>query len=106
VPDLKNPKSDAELGRKPPRTESPSRHYKKPHDVLKDESLPPERKEQGLQAWEKDAEALQRAEDEGMGGGEPTKLIDVKAAQKALARGEAGDPAKSGDASSDKRSRP
>ena len=43
-------------------------------------------KEKALDTWTVDAEALQRAEDEGMSGGEPSKLIDVVAAKKALGK--------------------
>lgn len=71
---------------KPSKTESPIRHYDKPKEVVQDAALSVKQKEKALDTWTVDAEALQRAEDEGMGGGEPSKLIDVVAAKIALAK--------------------
>jgi hypothetical protein len=70
--------------KRPGKTESPARHYQKPQDVVQDETLTQEQKRKALDTWTVDAEALQRAEDEGMAGGESSKLIDVVSARKAL----------------------
>ena len=64
---------------KPSKVDSPSRHYEKPQQVVHDPALTTTQKEKALDAWQQDSEALQRAEDEGMAGGESTKLIDVVA---------------------------
>lgn len=68
----------------PTKTESPTRHFEKPRQVVQDADLSPGEKAKALDSWEEDAQALQRAEDEGMAGGEPTKLIDVVEAKKAI----------------------
>ena len=68
----------------PSKTESPSRHFDKPEEVVQDKTLSPSQKKESLDTWEVDAQALQRAEDEGMGGGEPTKLIETLEAKKAI----------------------
>ncbi len=62
---------------KPSKTESPIRHYKEPKEVLTDKGLSEEAKKKALDNWEVDAQALQRATDEGMYGGERSKLLDV-----------------------------
>ena len=69
---------------KPAKTESPARHYDRPAEVLKDRSLTKDEKGKALETWQVDAEALQRAESEGMGGGEPSRMTDVTDAKKAL----------------------
>ena len=69
---------------KPSKAASPIRHYKKPDEVIGDATLTHAQKERVLDTWQGDAEALQRAEDEGMSGGESSKLIDVVAAKKTL----------------------
>jgi hypothetical protein len=68
----------------PAKTESPIRHFDKPRQVVQDPNLTLKEKTKTLDSWEEDAQALQRAEDEGMGGGEPDKLIDVVEAKKAI----------------------
>ena len=70
---------------KPAKTESPARHYDQPAEVIKDRSLSKDDKAKVLDAWHVDAEALQRAESEGMGGGEPSRITDVVDAKKTLA---------------------
>ena len=70
----------------PSKVESPSQHFERPKDVLRDPSLDTGEKKAVLETWATDAEALQRAEDEGMGGGEPSKMIDVVSAKKDLDR--------------------
>lgn len=59
------------------KVENPATHYDMPQDVLDDTSLSDKLKKKALENWEVDAQALQRAADEGMTGGEPSKLIDV-----------------------------
>lgn len=80
---------------KPAKTESPARHYDQPAEVVKDRSLTTDEKAKALETWQVDAEALERAEGEGMGGGEPSKLTDVAAAKKELGKKvkKAGSPA-------------
>ena len=51
--------------------------FKRPMDVVKAASIPIETKFSILEAWEADERALQRAEDEGMGGGEHAHLQRV-----------------------------
>ncbi len=70
----------------PGKTQSPSMHYDKPQEIVHDAALTEGQKKKALATWKVDAEALQRAEDEGMSGGESSKLIDVVAAEKALAK--------------------
>jgi hypothetical protein len=57
--------------------------FKRPMDVVEATGIPPSQKLSILTAWEADERALQRAEDEGMGGGEHAHLQRV---QEALAR--------------------
>ena len=56
---------------------------KRPMEVVEATGLPAEEKLSILKAWEADERALQRAEDEGMGGGEHAHLQRV---QEALVR--------------------
>ena len=65
----------------PSKAASPIRHYEKPEEVVTDDSLNKGQKAKVLETWQNDAEALQRAEDEGMSGGESSKLIDVMKAK-------------------------
>jgi hypothetical protein len=53
-------------------------------DVVKTPLLPVDDKERALESWEQDEKALQRATEEGMGGGEPPRLRSVKKAEIAL----------------------
>lgn len=55
----------------------PAGRFKRPIDVVKAEGIPIEVKFSILKAWEADERALQRAEDEGMGGGEHAHLQRV-----------------------------
>ena len=57
--------------------------FKRPMDVVEAAGIPPSQKLSILKAWEADERALQRAEDEGMIGGEHAHLQRV---QEALAR--------------------
>ena len=57
--------------------------FRRPMDVVEATGIPASQKLSILKAWEADERALQRAEDEGMGGGEHAHLHRV---QEALAR--------------------
>jgi hypothetical protein len=59
---------------------SPARIFKSPMDVVETNDIEPSEKLAILQAWEADEQALLRAEDEGMGGGEHAHLHKVQAA--------------------------
>jgi hypothetical protein len=59
---------------------SPARIFKSPMDVVETNEIGPSEKLAILQAWEADEQALLRAEDEGMGGGEHAHLHKVQAA--------------------------
>jgi hypothetical protein len=59
---------------------SPARIFKFPMDVVETNDIRPSEKLAILQAWEADEQALLRAEDEGMGGGEHAHLHKVQAA--------------------------
>jgi hypothetical protein len=48
---------------------NPAGRFKRPMDVVEAAGIPIEAKFSILEAWEVDERALQRAEDEGMGGG-------------------------------------
>ena len=63
---------------------SPANEFDHPEDVVEQASLHKEDKKKILDQWQTDADALSRANDEGMGGGEPTKLEDVQRAQRKL----------------------
>ena len=54
--------------------------FKRPMDVVEAPSIPTCEKLSILKAWEVDERALQRAEDEGMGGGEHAHLQRVQEA--------------------------
>ena len=64
-------------------TLTPVGRFKRPMDVVEATGIPASQKLFILKAWEADERALQRAEDEGMGGGEHAHLHRV---QEALAR--------------------
>ena len=65
------------------KAESPGAAFKRPMDVVEATGIPTPEKLYILKAWEIDERALQRAEDEGMGGGEHAHLQRV---QEALSR--------------------
>jgi hypothetical protein len=58
----------------------PLGRFKRPMDVVEAAGIPAIEKLTILKAWEADERALQRAEDEGMGGGEHAHLHRVKEA--------------------------
>jgi hypothetical protein len=62
---------------------SPAGKFKRPMDVVEASGIPAGERLAILKAWEADERALQRAEDEGMGGGEHAHLQRV---QEALSR--------------------
>jgi hypothetical protein len=59
---------------------NPAGTFKRPMDVVEETGIPARDKLSILKAWEADERALQRAEDEGMGGGEHAHLQRVKEA--------------------------
>ena len=64
-------------------TLNPGARFKRPMDVIDATGIPAGEKLSILKAWEADERAWQRAEDEGMGGGEHAHLQRV---QEALGR--------------------
>ena len=63
---------------------APADEFKHPGEVLGAGTLSGKEKEKILNQWEVDAQALSRAADEGMGGGEPTRLASVQQARRKL----------------------
>lgn len=64
----------------------PTREYRQPMDVVRDDRLEPGEKMRILESWKKDAELLSRAQDENMAGGERPQLQDVMLAIQELER--------------------
>ncbi len=64
----------------------PTREYRKPIDVVKDDALDSDEKLRILESWKKDAELLSVAQDENMAGGERPQLQDVLLAIQELER--------------------
>ena len=67
-------------------TLEPTRKFKRPMDVVEADDIGAAEKFAILEAWEADERALQRAEDEGMGGGEHAHLQKVQTALAHLRR--------------------
>ena len=63
---------------------NPSKEFDKPKDVVESSELSRDEKKKALEQWEIDARLMQVASEEGMTGGEPNRLGDVKKAQKDL----------------------
>jgi hypothetical protein len=63
---------------------TPADEFRHPGEVLGAGALSGKEKEKILNQWEVDAQALSRAADEGMGGGEPTRLASVQQARRKL----------------------
>ncbi|MBX3503436.1 MAG: hypothetical protein KF889_28660 [Alphaproteobacteria bacterium] len=63
---------------------NPSQEFDKPKDVVESRELSRDEKRKALEQWEIDARLMQVASEEGMTGGEPNRLDDVKKAQKDL----------------------
>lgn len=59
---------------------NPAGWFRRPMDVVEAVGIPTSEKLTILKAWETDERALQRAEDEGMGGGEHAHLQRVQEA--------------------------
>ena len=77
----------------------PAAHFPAPADVAGDARLSPRQKRAALATWEQDARQLAVATEEGMSGGEPARLDEVKVAQADLpgrAQRAARSPAKTG----------
>ena len=64
--------------------QNPSANYASPQTVVADKRLTAEEKLQALAQWELDARLLAVATEEGMAGGEPSRLDEVKQAQSKL----------------------
>ncbi|HJQ61190.1 MAG TPA: hypothetical protein VJ890_30070 [Vineibacter sp.] len=68
---------------KPP-TITPTKEFDRPADVLRAAHLSRNQKIAVLKQWELDARLLQTASEEGMSGGEPNMLAEVKKALSTL----------------------
>ena len=64
----------------------PTREYRQPIDVVRDDELDADEKLRILESWKKDAELLSTAQDENMAGGERPQLQDVMLAIQELER--------------------
>ncbi|WP_116812910.1 hypothetical protein [Steroidobacter cummioxidans] len=64
----------------------PSKDYRSPMDVVRDDQLDADEKLRILESWKKDAELLSVAQDENMAGGERPQLQDVVLAIQELER--------------------
>jgi hypothetical protein len=64
----------------------PTKEYRKPIDVVRDNELDADEKLRILESWKKDAELLSVAQDENMAGGERPQLQDVMLAIQELER--------------------
>ena len=62
----------------------PAARFDSPSDVLADPALTEKQKEKVLTSWVKDAELLSEAENENMGGGEPSRLREANIALETL----------------------
>jgi hypothetical protein len=65
---------------------NPAAIFKRPKDVLDTESLTTDQKLEVLKRWETDALLLSVATEENMGGGEPSRIEDVRHAIDTLTR--------------------
>jgi hypothetical protein len=65
---------------------NPAAIFKRPKDVLDTESLTTDQKLEVLKSWETDALLLSVATEENMGGGEPSRIEDVRHAIDVLTR--------------------
>ena len=66
------------------KVEDPVGNFGSPTDVVKDQELSAKQKQDALTAWEQDAVRLSVATEEGMSGGEPSRLDEVMDAQAEL----------------------
>ncbi len=76
----------------PPADPRLEQAFPDPRAILEAPTLTPAEKRALLTHWKAEAMALQRAENENMGGGEPTRLLDVVEALTELDRREGADP--------------
>lgn len=65
---------------------NPAAIFKRPNDVLETDSLTADQKMEVLKRWETDALLLSVATEENMGGGEPSRIEDVRHAIDVLSR--------------------
>ena len=65
-------------------TSDPSKHFQTPLQVVHDDGLSIDQKIQVLNAWDRLAREFSVAVEEGMGGGEPSRLTEVAEARAAL----------------------
>jgi hypothetical protein len=65
---------------------SPANEFKRPDDVVRADFLSKDEKKKILNQWEVDAQGLSRANDEGLGGGEPSSLTDVQRARRTISK--------------------
>jgi hypothetical protein len=63
---------------------NPANFYRTPNDVARDRRFSDAEKLEILEAWERDARALSVADDEGMTGGEPSRLKAVVEARREI----------------------
>ena len=63
------------------KTSNPSAHFDSPDEVAKSKLLSQADKVKALKKWEEDARIMSVAAEEGMGGGEPSRLDEVSEAQ-------------------------
>jgi hypothetical protein len=63
---------------------NPANFYRTPSDVARDRRFSDAEKLEILEAWERDARALSVADDEGMTGGEPSRLKTVVEARREI----------------------
>jgi hypothetical protein len=66
------------------KTEKPHAHFDDPQQVVADPALSKQEKVEALETLEQDARLLATATEEGMTGGEQSKLREVLSAKKAL----------------------
>jgi hypothetical protein len=64
---------------------SPADEFERPADVVESADLSDMEKKKVLNQWEVDAQGLSRASDEGMEGGEPSRLTEVQNARRKVA---------------------
>lgn len=67
-----------------PAVENPKANFDHPMDLVTAPGLLIGQKRKALETWEQDEQDLQRATEEGMGGGERPRLREVKKAEHAL----------------------
>jgi hypothetical protein len=63
---------------------SPASEFERPADVIESRDLSDKEKKRVLNQWEVDAQGLCRASDEGMTGGEPSRLSEVQKARREM----------------------